>query len=346
MKCSDNKKALLAVAAVVVAVAADLTLRSTVGQRLISGGPGLPALVPEPVAGTLAPEPGATIAFIGDTGAGRDFERVLQLVKAEGAHALVHLGDATYVETASEFWAVVDRVLGHDFPYFLAQGNHDLPHWPALAEHGMGHVRRSGAQTDAVDAHDPRFTLRFRGLSLLFLGQAPRDDDPAYIVDRFSRDPHVWKLCNWHKNQRTLQLGGKSDEMGWGVYDSCRRMGAMIQNGHEHSYHRTKTLSSLIEQRVDPTCADPARLCVRPGAVPVFVSGLGGRSIRDQERCLPDRYPYGCNGEWAFVYASNQGARYGALFLTFNRDGDPRRAHGHFKNIDGQVVDTFELTAR
>jgi hypothetical protein len=101
-----------------------------------------------------------------------------------------------------------------------------------------------------------------------------------------------------------------------------------------------------VEQRVDPSCGDARRLCVRPGAVPVFVSGLGGKSIRDQERCLPATYPYGCNGEWAFAYTSNQGAKYGALFIVFHAGGDPHKARGYFKNIEGQVVDSFEMQAR
>ena len=111
-------------------------------------------------------------------------------MKAEGAHALVHLGDATYVETAEQFWAVVDRVLGHDFPYFLAQGNHDLANWPELADHGLEHLRRSRAESAVVSLRDPRFDLRFRGLSFLFLGESVHDDDPAHIIERFGRFPH------------------------------------------------------------------------------------------------------------------------------------------------------------
>src|SRR5204863_1978951 len=119
---------------------------------------------------------------------------------------------------------------------------------------------------------------------------------------------------------------GKGHQMGWGVYESCRQMGAMVLTAHEHSYHRTRTLSSVLEQQVDGACPDPAHLCVRPGAVPVFVSGLGGRSIRDQQRCLPTSFPYGCNKEWAYVYTASQGAHFGALFITFHADADPRKA--------------------
>ena len=52
---------------------------------------------------------------------------------------------------------------------------------------------------------------------------------------------------------------------------------------------------------------------------------------------------YGCNGEWAFIYASNQGATHGAQFITFNDTG-PKHASGYFKNINGVTVDTFTIT--
>jgi len=338
-------KVVLAFIALLVAAALVIP-RPRVGQRWIFGGPGpLPGRMPAPPAGAVATTPGLKIAFIGDSGAGNGFQRVLALIRGEKADAVVHMGDATYSgDTAQSFWAAVDRVMGHDYPYFLAQGNHDVANWPGLAEHGLEHLRASGAVTDSASLLDPRFALTFRGASMVFVGVSVSDADPGRIVDRFSRDEHIWKICAWHKNQTAMQVGGKGDGTGWGVYESCRQMGAFVVTGHEHSYHRTRTLSSLIEQLVDPGCGDARRVCVRPGAVPVFVSGLGGESIRVQQRCLPAAYPYGCNGEWAFLYTSDQQARFGALFITFN-EGDPRQARGYFKNIDGQVVDEFTMVA-
>ncbi len=101
----------------------------------------------------------------------------------------------------------------------------------------------------------------------------------------------------------------------------------------------------MRQRRVDPDWSDPGRLRVAPGATFVVVSGLGGRSIRQQQRCLPETPPYGCNGEWASIYTSDQGAQYGALFIEFHVDGDPNAARGYFKNIDGQVIDRFTVTA-
>jgi hypothetical protein len=333
--------------AILVAVAAVVML-PILCERIGAGGPGpLVDPIPAPPPAVVPAEPALKVAFIGDTGAGKSFERVLELVRAERSSAIVHMGDAIYGgETPAQFWTAVDRVLGHEYPYFLAQGNHDLSSWAAMAGHAQQHIQQSGAENINTSPTNARFDLVYKGVSLIALGESVRDEDPQYIVDRLSDDPHIWKICAWHKNQHPLQLGSKSNSTGWGVYESCRLMGALIATAHEHSYHRTKTLANTVTQEVAADCADPHRLCVRPGAVPVFISGLGGRSIRDQDRCLPTRYPYGCKGEWAFVYTANQGARFGALFISFNWDGDPTRARGYFKTVDGQVVDSFELTAQ
>ena len=171
-----------------------------------------------------------------------------------------------------------------------------------------------------------------------------RGDTAAQINPFLQDEAHIWKICQWHQNQAAMQVGGKTDEMGWEVYEACRKMGAIIQTGHEHSYERTKTLVDITKQTVDMGCAGATELCVGPGRTFVSVVGLGGQSIRAQLRCLPAMPPYGCSGEWAFIYTSNQGAALGAQFITFNA-GDPRKALGYFKNVNGQTVDTFTITA-
>jgi hypothetical protein len=84
----------------------------------------------------------------------------------------------------------------------------------------------------------------------------------------------------------------------------------------------------------------------------VFVSGLGGSTMRNQDRCTPATYPYGggpeCNYIWAKVYTADQarGAeKFGALFITFNYQGNSAKAHGYFKTSDGEIVDEFDITA-
>src|SRR5216110_1631698 len=57
----------------------------------------------------------------------------------------------------------------------------------------------------------------------------PAADFPDVIVGgQLVTDNHVWKICSWHKNQRVMQVGGKADEMGWRVYETCKDHGAII----------------------------------------------------------------------------------------------------------------------
>jgi len=348
MSISASKEIAIWAAVIGVVVAFIAVRESRWGQRFLAGGPGpVAGPIPAPVAGVLPASPDRKIAFIGDTGTGAEFRKVLELIRDEDSDAVVHMGDAIYGgETPAEFWKEVDTVLGHDYPYFLAQGNHDRDQWPAMSAHALQHLRHADAITVEPTLERPRFGVVTGGVSLWTVGEEVQDDDPRFLLDHLSRDAHIWKLCAWHKNQEQLQVGGKGHQIGWGVYEACRQMGAAVMTAHEHSYHRTRTLANTMEQQVDPTCADPGQVCVRPGAVPVFVSGLGGRSIRDQERCLPTSFPYGCKREWAFIYTSSQGAAYGALFIAFHVDGDPRKARGYFKNVEGKIVDAFEMLAK
>jgi hypothetical protein len=102
---------------------------------------------------------------------------------------------------------------------------------------------------------------------------------------------------------------------------------------------------------IDGVTGNPDRLLVGPGRSFVFVSGLGGTGMRDQDRCKPFTYPYGggpgCNYIWAKAFTADQtgGAqKFGALFITFNYNGDPIKAHGYFKTSDGLIVDEFDIT--
>ena len=299
---------------------------------------------------TIATDPNLKIAFIGDTGHGSSQQAVLSLIKSEGAQAVLHQGDFDYGDDPAGFWASVDNVLGPTFPYFASVGNHDMRSWPttvhpSYAQFLEDRMERIGVKPDNTDLNGEKYSIEFRGLKVVFVGQEKTGDRvyAPYIQSQLKNDNHIWKVCSWHKNMAAMQVGGKIDEMGWGVYEACKNAGAIIATGHEHSYERTKTLVSIQNQTTDPESPDPNRLTVGPGKTFVFVSGLGGESIRIQKRCLPSTPPYGCKGEWAKIYTSNQQAKFGALFITFNVDGNPNKAHGYFKNIVGKVVDEFDI---
>ena len=128
-----------------------------------------------------------------------------------------------------------------------------------------------------------------------------------------------------------MQLGKMKDEVGWGPYEACRKGGAIIATAHEHSYARTHLMDGLESLSVASTSPT---LRIEKGKSFAFVSGLGGKSIRGQDR----------DGRWwAAVYTSDQGANHGALFCTFLVDGEPNRASCYFKDIDGKVADRFGI---
>ena len=280
------------------------------------------------------------VAFIGDSGAASDFQKVLNLIKQEGAQMVLHQGDFAYDDGQSNWENMINATLGANFPYLGSNGNHDS--WSSYAPFFKDRLSTMGMNENAISTSNASYSVIYKDLKLVF---SKENGDAGFIQSQLTGDNHTWKICSWHKNMNAMQVGGKSDEQGWGDYEECRKAGAIIATAHEHSYHRTKTLTSTQNQTVDQTCANPNSVCVSPGRTFVFVSGLGGRSIRNQDRCLPTGPPYGCKGEWANIYTSDQNAQYGALFITFNYQNDPVKAHAYFKNISNQTIDEFDIKA-
>jgi hypothetical protein len=308
----------------------------------------------QPGGGSTTP-PDFKVAFLGDQGLNRDARAVLALIKAEDPSLVLQLGDLGYEEgdpRSPLLWETqIDQALGRDVPLLSVIGNHDVERWRTyerllLARQARieGAVCSGRYGVDSACAYEGLFIIR-SGIGTL---PDQRDHGPhvAYLESQLAESSATWKICAWHKNQRAMQVGDKRNEVGWDAYEVCREAGALIVTAHEHSYSRTKTLVDIPRRTVSPDWPDPDVLTVAPGSTFVVVAGLGGDSIRGQERCRPTTYPYGCDGEWASIYTADQGARPGALFVTFHVDGDPKKARGYFKNIDREIIDTFTVQAR
>ncbi len=264
----------------------------------------------------------------------------------------------------------------------MAAGNHDLHRWggaDGYMAHAAARVQRA-RRLACKGITGIRASCTYRGLLIVLSGIGLREKDGRYRKDRTLRDPsgnripraydkaaylddlrkrlagatQRWRICAWHKNNRRMQAGGKGSAVPLEAYDICRRHGAIVATGHEHSYSRSHLIT-----RFHPTIihAAPSKtLTIKPGQTFAFVSGLGGASVR------PQRQP--CRSWWARTYVSGYHRSYrrkygdrkcpetvtnaapGALFCTFRANGVANRAECYFKNVQGAVVDRFSLTAQ
>jgi len=303
------------------------------------------------------------MAFLGDSGMDDSFVSVLDLIAAEQPDIVFHQGDFDYGSGAprvidpSGFFSLVDNHLGTSIPYLGSVGNHDARCWPltsssescansSFAAQLTAEMNQSLLTPDDANLDDQMYAVVYENVRIVFVGQEEDASSQAayvnFIESQLAAATEPWKICSWHKNYRSLQVGTKDGEISSEIYDACRRHGALIATAHHHSYARTKTLTCMRDTTLDSACDTPDKACVAPGHSFVFVSGLGGRGTYTQTRCLPGGSD-NCDSVWASVYSRTQDAQYGALFLTLNVNGDINKGHGYFKNIDQVTVDTFDI---
>jgi hypothetical protein len=278
------------------------------------------------------PPPGFKIAFLGDQGMGPGSEAALKLVKDEGADLLVHLGDYDYLNNPQAWEAQTNRILGADFPQIAVVGNHDLYAWNGTGGYAQ-YVRARLLRMGVSAGGEPGVKSSFRYKGIFFVLTAPGlmgTGHAEFIRRELEADSSIWRISAWHVNQSHMQVGSKPDEAGWGVYEESRLGGAIIATAHEHSYSRTFLLENMTTRKV---ASRSDTLTLRKGRTFAFVSGLGGGDIRPQVR----------TGDWwASVYSATQGAVPGAMFASFNVDGNERKASFYFKAINGKTVDRFD----
>jgi hypothetical protein len=277
---------------------------------------------------------------------------VLQLIKREHVALVIHTGDAGYEATPSQWNAQIDDVLGPDFPYVLAVGNHDVPLWEgANGYQALLKARLARTpQVQCVGDLGVKSTCHLGQLMFVLSGVGSLGDGHEAYLESALSDTAPFQLCVWHKNQHDMQTGDKVDEVGWGAYEICQAHGALIMTGHAHGYARSYGLRDLGNaEKNHGYFGDPNFLDLGLGSTVVVVSALGGRNLR------------AWNGEsnpwWSNVYTKDYQLRdgtkvttasniqYGALFVTFHFAA--RKAVFDFKTTTNEVIDlTFHFAAR
>jgi len=182
------------------------------------------------------------VAFIGDQGLGTRSGDVLDLIFSEGADLVVHSGDFDYDDKPADWENQINDHLGVNFPYISSVGNHDIPKWSGNNGYQQKIIDRIDRIPDLVCTEyiGSGSSCTYKGLFVILSGTGLiGTDHDIYIEDQLASDDHLWSICSWHYNQEKMQVGGKTDEAGWGVYEKCKEGGGIVATSHEHSYSRT-----------------------------------------------------------------------------------------------------------
>ncbi len=297
------------------------------------------------------------VAFIGDQTTGQAARDVLDLVKAEGAEFLIIAGDFDYNDDPTAWDDHNVGRLGADYPVFAVAGNHDESafygddgYQAKIQERTQNAIDDGATCTGELGLNS---ACSYKGLFMVFSGvdvYNSQGESEDYIAGELANDDAIWSVCAWHKNQNDMQAGGKGDEAGWGVYQACQDGAAIVVTGHEHSYARTLTLTNLGDEGDGHgAMGEHGVMMVGEGSTFVTVSGIGGQALRDYHADEHDDDTW-----WSTIYAVDYYLKHGdpqpvnnpaqgALFIDFHVDGDPYKAFGYFKNINGEVIDEFEI---
>eukprot|EP00736_Rhodelphis_marinus_P013118 Rmarinus@m.29862 len=285
-------------------------------------------------------------AFFGDGGNSEKTESVLSMVKDWGAEFIVHSGDFDYDSNPQSWIDMLDRNLGPDFPYFATIGNHDMRMWDPFVKEEPGYEellaerieRNNGVLYNCVGETAVKETCNYKGIDLFLDGIGVWSlGHHEYLEEALGSSESIWRVCNWHKNMRMYQTGKKFNECTYEVYEICRRHGAMIHTSHEHSYARTYTMSDFREHEIANKDDTIVLSAGDDGTSFAYVSGLGGRSVRNWEFNLNE------NEWWASCVAKDNGGTYGAMLCEFHVDNNPRLARCEFRDVNGVVWDQFDV---
>ena len=274
------------------------------------------------------------IAIIGDQSVNDNAHKLLKMIKQEGVELLMINGDFDYQNNPAAWKQMHDEILGESFPIIAVAGNHDADDsWTLWQEY-----QRITADWDAnpnlscTGTPGEESTCVYKGIKIVSVTPNQFDyEHTNYIKQAFDGDNNSWKICAWHKNMTKMQTGNKLNEAGWGVYETCRKQGALITTAHEHAYARSYLFSDIEHQVIADN--DPSSAKLSRGKTVVILSGLGGKSSRPQQR--DDAW-------WAHRENGDTGAVAGALICSFGKTNN--KADCYFKDIKKGVVDRFTLT--
>lgn len=297
-------------------------------------------------------EMGLRVAFFGDQSLGKDAKDLLALIRAEQVDMVIHLGDFDYGDNPAAWETFMNEGLG-DLPWFAVVGNHDTAKWSgykAVIQRKLDKI------SDATCVGEPgvKHSCTYKGFKFVLsgvglLGSGHED----FLRQELGASSNIWRMCGWHLNQSDMQLGGKGNDTGYKVHQLCQAEGAMIVNGHEHSYARTLALSDVGNTSAGHgATGDWDLIQLMRGRTYVTVNGAGGVGLRDYEAARHDDDTWWSSGYTSNVTIddgvrtteANIGDAAGVVVIEFGVDGDARKARGQYRTVGGRLVDEWVIT--
>jgi hypothetical protein len=187
---------------------------------------------------------------------------------------------------------------------------------------------------------------------------------------------------NTHQYTRTCVLDNIGDWRNGGANNAENERNRIERDPSRNRENHTTTAANCPGAgKPNAEAHGVEQLTIGPGRSMVLVSSLGGGfEMRDyigdvytkhQSKYLQDRWRHDFDGWWSTIFSNGRYCRNnctrgdlsgqdrandlamneytdihgaGALFIVFNYQGDPYKAHGYFKTIKGQIIDEFMIT--
>ncbi|PVU98550.1 hypothetical protein BB559_001476 [Furculomyces boomerangus] len=280
------------------------------------------------------------IAIYGDLGIKKKSYKVLRMVDEWGADGIIFTGDYDYEDRPDKFRDMIEATTNKDTVIFAAVGNHDIVDWTTkngYQEYFIGRLHRQGLSRNCIGEYGINSICGWNGINILLSGVGTMGYGHVdFVEDTLALAESNWKICAFHKCQTNFQTGKKKDQTGYGIYDMCRRFGAIVATSHVHSYSRSKLITHYKKTKyLNQT--DQIDIHIKTSLN--IVSGIGGYSVDKYFRDLKD------NPWWASTLSKSDGVKAGAVLCTFHVDDDPTKAVCEFRGIDGKVYDKWTVNS-
>lgn len=305
-------------------------------------------------AGTIATEQNFKVAFIGDSGDGEGHRKVMQLIANEDVDLVIHSGDFSYSSGPTSSWTSnISQSIKSTVPYLGSDGNHD--DWAKYAPFFENQLSAHNIKVLKGSVSSGNYAVEYKGLYMIFTKEG---GDTNFAKDTLPTSNNIWKICSEHQNRKDFQAGGKSDQVSLSFFEECLKEGAIVVNGHEHSYARTLTMSDLSSSGRNNYYGAQGvgnQMNIQSGNTYkgfVLVNGASGVGLRnystshDSDAWWSTIYAGGryCKNNCTDLVAKKQNRNndidnvkydYVAAFIEFNPNGNTKVARGYTKSVEG-----------